>query len=63
LERGASARRLAKSGKKAGVRVLTDRNGRVKYASAHDLRSSFGDRWARKVMPIVLKEQMWQDSR
>lgn len=29
-----------------------------KYASAHDLRRSFGCRWAPKVMPAVLKDLM-----
>jgi integrase len=29
-----------------------------KFASAHDLRRSFGSRWSTKVMPAVLKEQM-----
>ena len=28
------------------------------YASAHDLRRAFGYRWARRVMPMVLKEMM-----
>jgi integrase len=31
---------------------------RVKYASAHDLRRSFGARWAVRVMPQVLMELM-----
>ena len=30
----------------------------VKYASAHDLRRSFGARWAPRLMPIILKELM-----
>lgn len=29
-----------------------------KYASAHDLRRAFGTRWAKKVMPAVLKRLM-----
>ena len=28
------------------------------YASAHDLRRSFGDRWARIVEPMVLRDLM-----
>jgi len=28
------------------------------YASAHDLRRAFGTRWARRVMPTVLRELM-----
>lgn len=46
-------------GELAGVKVHTHpRTGKVKYASAHDLRRSFGDRWARKVMPAVLQRLM-----
>jgi len=45
-------------GKAAGVKVNTDKAGKVKYASAHDLRRSFGERWASKVMPQVLMELM-----
>jgi hypothetical protein len=36
--------------------------GAVKYASAHDLRRSFGSRWARKVMPAVLQKFMRHES-
>lgn len=35
---------------------------KVKYASAHDLRRSFGERWAVRVMPQVLKELMRHES-
>jgi integrase len=46
-------------GQAAGVKVATDaRTGRLKYASAHDLRRSFGDRWSHRVMPIVLQQLM-----
>jgi integrase len=31
---------------------------KVVWASAHDLRRAFGERWARRVMPMVLKELM-----
>lgn len=30
----------------------------VKYASAHDFRRSFGERWAARVMPAVLQQMM-----
>ena len=30
----------------------------IKYASVHDLRRSFGSRWARRVMPAELKKLM-----
>ncbi len=48
-------------GKAAGVVVDTSDSGRIKYASAHDLRRSFGSRWAMRVMPPVLKELMRHD--
>jgi len=52
-----------KIGKKAGVKVLADqRTGKVKYASAHDLRRSFGERWAVRVMPQVLMQLMRHES-
>jgi Phage integrase family. len=34
----------------------------VKYASAHDLRRSFGERWSQKVMPAVLQQMMRHES-
>lgn len=49
-------------GEKAAVKVNTDKAGNVKYASAHDLRRSFGERWASKVMPQVLMELMRHES-
>ncbi len=50
-------------GRAAGVKVNTDaKTGKVKYASAHDLRRSFGERWAAKVMPQVLMELMRHES-
>lgn len=48
-------RTISEIGKSAGV--LVDES-RVKYASAHDLRRSFGARWSTRVMPAVLKELM-----
>jgi integrase len=48
-------------GKAAGIVVDTSDSGRIKYASAHDLRRSFGSRWAMRVMPPVLKEMMRHD--
>ena len=41
-------------GKAGGVKVNTSPSGKVKFASAHDLRRSFGERWSTKVMPQVL---------
>lgn len=34
----------------------------VKYASAHDLRRSFGERWSTRVMPQVLMALMRHES-
>ena len=53
-------------GKAAGV-VVDRKRGRdgkerVKFASAHDLRRSFGERWAVRVMPPVLKALMRHES-
>jgi len=48
-------------GEAACVKV-DETGGKVKFASAHDLRRSFGERWARKVMPAVLQELMRHDS-
>lgn len=42
-------------GKRAGIEVNSQTG---KYASAHDLRRSFGTRWAQRVMPAVLKNLM-----
>ena len=52
------SRIMSDIGKKAVVKVNTDAVGNVKYASTHDLRRSFGERWASRVMPQVLKELM-----
>jgi integrase len=50
-------------GESARVLVHTDpRTGKVKYASAHDLRRSFGNRWAKRVMPAVLQRLMRHES-
>ena len=41
------------------MKVDTDPvSGKVKFASAHDLRRAFGERWATRVMPQVLRELM-----
>jgi len=45
-------------GEAANVKVNETASGKVKFASARDLRRSFGERWARRVMPVVLKELM-----
>jgi integrase len=50
---------VGKIGKKAGV-VVNKAEG--KFASAHDLRRSFGTRWAKRVMPAVLRRLMRHSS-
>ena len=47
--------KIAAIGREAGV-IVDAESG--KCASCHDLRRSFGSRWARKVMPLVLKSLM-----
>ena len=50
---------ISKIGKEAKIKVgASKRTKKPKYASAHDLRRSFGDRWARLVMPQTLRELM-----
>ncbi|MBM4093961.1 MAG: site-specific integrase [Planctomycetes bacterium] len=50
-------------GQCAGVKVATDqRTGTIKYASAHDLRRSFGERWAARIMPPDLMLLMRHES-
>ena len=62
-------RLVSKIGKRAGVVVASiDKRKRVdgkivttpgkKFASAHDLRRSFGTRWAKRVMPPILQRLM-----
>lgn len=61
-----TAQRVSVLGVKIGtaaiVKVNTDAKGKIKYASCHDLRRSFGERWALKVMPQVLMELMRHES-
>ena len=45
---------LAAIGKESGILV----NDQGKYVSAHDLRRSFGTRWAARVKPLTLKRLM-----
>lgn len=51
------------TGKIAKVKVHTHaKTGKGKMDSAHDLRRSFGLRWAQRVMPQVLMELMRHES-
>lgn len=52
-------RMVGRFGEAAGI-VVNEKTR--KTASAHDLRRSFGDRWAQRVMPAILKELMRHES-
>jgi integrase len=54
---------ISDMGEKAKIVVHVDaRTKKVKYASAHDFRRAFGDRWALRVMPPVLMQLMRHES-
>lgn len=53
-----ATRVVAKFGRAAGIKVATNATGKVRFASAHDLRRSFGERWAQRLLPQVLMELM-----
>lgn len=54
---------LSKIGEKSRVVVAKDADsGKAKHATAHDLRRSFGTRWAKRVMPAVLQRLMRHQS-
>ena len=55
------SRAIGRIGAVAGIKV-SETDGRVKYASAHDLRRSFGVRWSQRVLPPVLMELMRHES-
>jgi integrase len=58
-----AGRMVALMGELAGVVVNTDpKTNKRKFASAHDLRRSFGNRWAKRVMPAVLQKLMRHES-
>ena len=62
ISRDLISRTIAEIGRRANVVVRDLDDGAVKYASAHDLRRSFGDRWSYRVLPRVLKELMRHES-
>jgi integrase len=63
VNRDWASRIITRIGKLANVKVnVSPKTSKVKFASAHDLRRSFGARWARRVMPQVLKELMRHES-
>ncbi|GAB4146511.1 MAG: hypothetical protein Tsb009_19190 [Planctomycetaceae bacterium] len=49
---------ISKIGKTAGVKVAETTTGKPRFATAHDLRRSFGFRWSSRVMPPILREMM-----
>lgn len=49
-----ASRIISRCGKMAQI-VTKKESEKEKYASAHDLRRSFGDRWSRKVLPALLQ--------
>jgi integrase len=54
---------ISRIGKESAVVVhINVKTGKKKYASAHDFRRAFGDRWALRVMPPVLMEMMRHES-
>lgn len=54
---------ISRIGKKAGIVVQRNaQTGKTKFASAHDLRRTFGERWAKRVMPSVLQTLMRHQS-
>lgn len=57
-----TVRIVAAIGEAAGIVVDRNEAGEPVYASAHDLRRSFGTRWAKRVMPPVLKLLMRHSS-
>jgi integrase len=54
-----ASRYISSIGKAA--KVVIDKSA-DRFATAHDLRRSFGSRWAKRVMPAVLKELMRHSS-
>lgn len=54
------SRRISELGVKSGVITVpaTEDGGRQSCATAHDLRRSFGHRWAARVMPPILQHLM-----
>jgi integrase len=54
------SRTVCAIGRAAGI-IVDTRHG-TKYASAHDLRRSFGERWALRVMPQELMDLMRHES-
>ena len=59
----AVTRTISDIGQAAKVKVWTNpRNGNTKFATAHDLRRAFGERWSMRVEATVLMELMRHES-
>ncbi len=59
LKSNAVSKTVSDIGKAAGVKVYTHpRTGKVKCASAHDLRRTFGERYSRRLTTVELMELM-----
>lgn len=56
VTQGTASRVISELGKQANI--VVQQEPKQKFASAHDLRRAFGQRWSRKVMPAVLKDLM-----
>ena len=57
--RGSAVRTISAIGRAAGVKIKTNaKSGKTKCATAHDLRRSFGTRWATRLMPADLQVLM-----
>jgi len=59
---GNTSRTISNIGNATGVKVSEKSNGKIKFASAHDLRRAFGFRWAMRIMPAVLQQLMRHES-
>ncbi len=55
------SKKVSAIGEAANV-IVGQHKGGPRYATAHDLRRSFGERWALKVRPVILKELMRHSS-
>jgi len=55
------AKKVSDMGRLAGV-VVDERDGKRKFASLHDFRRAFGQRWAAKLLPQQLRELMRHES-
>ncbi|WDI43970.1 tyrosine-type recombinase/integrase [Bremerella sp. P1] len=54
---------ISEFGRTAGIVVNVDRRtGKKKFASIHDFRRSFGERWSKRLLPQQLRELMRHES-